>query len=367
MSAIPIPARLLAHSSALSTLAILAALLAPSRARVHLPAVTRRPIDALKADLYLPPRGAAAPGIVLVMGTLREGRRYPLLVSLAESIAACNYAVLVPELGRLSELVVGDEAVEDLVASACALTRQQGVLQAPIGLFGFSLGGALALLAAADDRLQDRVACVMSMGAYFSLRDMLAAATTGVPRIPAGRSSLAAPSIFAVAATLVASLPEADRRLLQRALDDDPASPLGAMSRVSAGSVGPQAQAVLQLLANRDPAALALLTRNVNGADQMMARLSPERVIERVLVPVFALHDERDSYVPVQQQRLMRAATAGRQNFKFFTIRLLEHTEPDRPPVNPMRFASDYVPGLIALFRFAHRSLAAVRRGLSAS
>src|SRR5579872_5698289 len=136
MFRMPIPARLLADSSALSALAILVAQLAPARVRGSPPpGVTRRAVDELRADLYLPSR-LPAPGIVLVMGTLREGRRYPLLISLAESIAACNYAVLVPELGRLGEMIVGEDAIEDLVASARGLTRQDGVTDAPIGLFG---------------------------------------------------------------------------------------------------------------------------------------------------------------------------------------------------------------------------------------
>jgi dienelactone hydrolase len=363
MFQMPIPARLLAGSSTLSTLAILAILLGGARG-IRLPAVTRRPIGELHADLYLPPR-RPAPGIVLVMGSLREGRRYPLLVSLADSIAACNYAVLVPELGRVSELIVGADALEDLVSSARAVTRQEGVQQAPVGLFGFSLGGGLALLAAADDRLHGQVACVLSMGGYFSLRDMLVTATTGALGTQGGAVSLAAPSIFAVAASLVAGLPEPDRDLLRRALDDHPTSPLDAVSRVNAGSVGPEAQAVLRLLTNRDPAAVASLTGNVDGADLMLTRLSPESVIDRVRVPVWALHDERDSYVPVQQQRRMRDSTAGRPNFRFFTIRLLEHTEPDRAPLNPMRLIRDYVPGVLRLFRFARGPLAAVRRGAS--
>ena len=64
----------------------------------------------------------------------------------------------------------------------------------------------------------------------------------------------------------------------------------------------------------------------------MLTTLSPERVIDRVRVRVCALHDKRESYVRVQQQRL-----------------------------DPMRFMRDYVPRVIALFRFAHGPLAALR------
>lgn len=196
-----VPARLLAASSVLSATAILTKLLLPSKKQVlRLPEPTRRDVSELNADLYVAP-GGPSPGIVLVLGALREGRRYPLLVTLARSIAAYGFAVLVPELGRLRRLIVGEDALEDLIRAALALTGQDGVTESPVGLFGFSLGGSLALMAAADDRLHDRVACVTSMGGYFSLHDMLTAATTGKLGAGGEEIALAAPSVYAIVAS----------------------------------------------------------------------------------------------------------------------------------------------------------------------
>jgi dienelactone hydrolase len=357
-----VPARLLAASSAMSTIAILASLLVPPPGHlVKPPEVARREVTGLRADLYVPP-GGPWPGIVLVLGALREGRRYPPLVRAARSLSGCGYAVLVPELGRLRHLILAEDALDDLVAAVLALVGQDGVMQAPVGLFGFSLGGSLALLAAADDRLRGQVACVASMGAYFSLEDMLGAATIGAIAATGDRTSLAAPSIYAIAASLVARLPDPDRQILERVLDEQPDSTLEAMSCVDLGSVGLQAQAVLTLLRNRDPAAVASLIRTLEGAAPMMAKLSPNQVIDRIEVPVWVLHDERDRYVPVQQSRLMRETLAGRPNFKFFSIRLLEHTEPNPPALNPVRVFRDYLPGLVGLFRFVHGPLAVVQK-----
>ncbi|MGZ3355742.1 MAG: alpha/beta hydrolase family protein [Isosphaeraceae bacterium] len=357
-----VPARLLAASTALSTIALLWSLLVPATRRVvRLPEVARREVSELNSDLYLPSRGPS-PGIVLVLGALREGRRYPLLVTLARSIAACGYAVLVPELGRLRRLIVDEGALEDLIRAALALTGQDGVTQSPVGLFGFSLGGSLALVAAGDHRLHDRVACVTSMGGYFSLRDMLTAATTGKLGAEREEISLAAPSVYAIVASLIAGLPDPDRTFLERVLDDQQDSPLDAIGRVDMGSVGLGAQRVLRLLMNRDPAAVASLTRDLEGVEAMLSKLSPEPVFDRISVPVWVLHDERDRFVPAHQSRLMREAAAGRTNFKFFSIRLLEHTEPNPPPFNPRRLFSDYLPGLIGLFRFVHGPLTAVRK-----
>jgi dienelactone hydrolase len=349
--------RRLAASTGLSTIAILTHLLVPGAAPlVPLAPVTRRSEG--DADLYLPPDGPS-PGIVLVLGAVREGRRYPLLETVARTVAGCGFAVLVPELGRLRHLILAEDALDDLVKAASALPRQDGVSDSPVGLFGFSLGGSLALLAAADDRLRDRVACVASMGGYFRLADMLAAATVGVTE---PSTALAAPSAFAVAASLVDQLPDPDRDRLARLLDADRDRPIEALAEVDVESVGRQARAVLAVLRNRDPAAVASLMQGLDGIAAGMARLSPAGVIRRITAPVWMVHDQRDRYVPAGQFRLMRQSVADRRNFKFFSLRLLEHTEPVPPMLNPVRLLGDYLPGLASLTRFIGGPLAAVRR-----
>jgi dienelactone hydrolase len=357
-----VAAGLLAASTRLSTAAIVTSLLMPQTSRVvRLPEVVRKEVSELRADLYLHPDGPS-PGVVLVLGALREGRRYALLEAVARSLASCGHAVLVPELGRLRQLILGQDALDDLVGATQALGEQQNVQRGPVGLFGFSLGGSLALLAAGDDRLRHRVGCVASMGGYFRLVDMLTAATTGVVGPDGETMALEVPSVCTVCASLIAHLPEEDRKLLERALDERPGAPLEAMARVAGESVGAQAQVVLALLRNRDPGAVASILQDLDGAASMMTKLSPETVIGRIEAPVWVLHDERDRYVPSQQSRLMREAVAGRANFKFFSIRLLEHTEPTALPLNPARFFHDYLPGLVRLARFVHGPLAALRK-----
>lgn len=345
----PVPARALASSASLSAAAILATLLSTHARLVPVSDVTRRELEGPCADLYLPPR-LPAPGLVLVLGALREGRRYEVLERAARAIAGCGFAVLVPELGRLRTLVLGSDALDDLVAATRALPRRDGVVDAPVGLIGFSLGGSLALLAAGDPRLAGRVACVAAMGAYFRLADMLAAATAG---------SLAGPSAYAVAASLAATLPADDRAVLQHAIDTSPDSPAEALSRIPPASIGPQAGIVVAAFRGRNPTAVL---QDLAGIAAVMDALSPERSIGRVDVPTWLLHDERDRYVPATQLDAMRAAVAGRRNFRSFKLRLLEHTEPAAPALDPVRLFGDYAPGLVNLFRFVRGPLQVLRR-----
>ena len=343
--AMPVPSRVLASSDTLSALSILATMLSPAASVGAGSGVIRRELDEAEADLYLPAR-RPAPGLVLVLGALREGRRYPVLEKAARAIARCGFAVHVPELGRLRSLVLGEDAVEDLVASAQALRRQDGVLDAPIGLIGFSLGGSLALIAAGDPRLSGGIACVAAMGAYFRLEDMLASAIAG---------SLAPPSAYAVVASLASTLPSPDRDIVDHAIDLDRESPVAALLRIAPASVGPQAQTILAAFRDGRPQAIAGSVR------PMMDRLSPETAVGRIAAPTWVLHDERDRFVPIGQFEALQNAAAGRKSFTFFRIRLLEHTEPAAPPLDPRALFADYLPGLVDLFRFVRGPLKALR------
>lgn len=357
-----IPARLLTASDTAAAGTIVSSLLLPAARRwIRLPDVTRVEMTD-RADLYLPPAGPS-PGIVLVLGAVTEGRRYALLETAARTVAACGFATLVPELGRLRRLILGEDALDDLVEAALALPRHDAVTDAPVGLIGFSLGGSLAMLAAADPRLRGRVSCVASIGAYFRLTDMLTAATCGYAGPDGERMTLAAPSVFSVAATLAAGLAAEDREILQDAIDRDPEKPLEALSRLEAASLGPRGRQVLSLLANRDPSAVPELARELDGGGRLIERLSPESVVGAIQAPAWMFHDERDRHVPFSQFRALREAARGRDNFRFFATRMLEHTEPVPPMLNPLRLFGDYLPAVVKLFRFVHGPLGAIRRG----
>lgn len=362
MKAIRIPSSLLRASDTIAAAALLAvAVFSRSHGAVRVNEVRRRELEGGNADLYLPP-GPPSPGIVLALGALREGRRYPLLESTARAIAAVGFAVLVPELGRLRSLILGMDAVEDLVHAAEALPTEAGVAEAPVGLIGFSLGGSLALVAAADASLRDRVACVAAMGSYFRLNDMLDAAVDGF-RGPGGEQmSLAAPSAYTVAASLIDRLPDVDREVLARTIDAERDSPLEALSRVEPSSVGGEARLVLQLLRNRDRDTRRVLIESISGLALEMRALSPEGAIGGIGAPTWILHDERDQYVPFGQFRALREAARGRADFRFLAIRLLEHTEPVRPTLNPGVLLRDYLPGVANLYRFTRGAVGAVRR-----
>lgn len=218
----------------------------------------------IEADLFLPAGREGPPAVILVTGALLEGRQYEPMRRAATTLAAAGYAVLVPELGRLRELVLEPAAVEDLVTAAALLLADPRVRPGAIGLYGFSLGGSLALLAAARPELRDRVAFVGDVGGYFRLEAMVAVAEAG-----------------GADATTITTVRRSVEALVAAGFD---------MERASAA-------------------------------------LSPAAHISDIRAPVWIVHDRNDRYVPAAQSLQLADALRGRVEVHLSTTDVLSHTE----------------------------------------
>ena len=122
------------------------------------------------------------PAVVLFVG-IDTPRDYGPLVRLADGLARGGAVVLVPETPRLLDWRFDALEADSLVVAFEYLAQLPAVDDERIGFAGFSVGGSLALLAAADPRIQDRLAYVHAFGAYADAGELLAAATT--QRVPA--------------------------------------------------------------------------------------------------------------------------------------------------------------------------------------
>ena len=187
-----------------------------------------------------------------------------------------------------------------------------------MALVGVSVVATLALLAAEDDRLRDRVSLVSGIAPYTDLAEVIRLATTGYHRDPARPDRLVRyetePFLdVAVARSVVAALPPGHDRILLL-VDEDAPDPLAALRRMPTAGLDDDARSVVDLLANRDPrrfdelyAALPAPVR-----DQVEG-LSPLRRARRLRVPVELASAPADKYFPVaQSQALARAAPDAR-------------------------------------------------------
>jgi pimeloyl-ACP methyl ester carboxylesterase len=195
-------------------------------------------------------------------------------------------------------------AVESATGGADAPETRAG----RIGLVGVSVGGTVALLAAAEPRLAERISVVAAIAPFTDLEKVMMLATTGTYRGSEGHQPYPVPPSLAVglARSLVAALPSTpDARALGCALDRlDPLrdDPLGPLREAPCGSLGPAAATVQALLLNRDPSRFAdLYAALPSDVRQIVAELSPLRSAARLIAPVEIATAPRDKYFPLDE------------------------------------------------------------------
>jgi dienelactone hydrolase len=238
----------------------------------------------------------------------------------AAALARAGYVVFVPEVpgvagGELS-LPTLAAAVDCAVRAADAPETRDG----RIALVGVSVGGTLALLAAATPGLSARVSVVACIAPYTDLEKVIMLATTGMYPGPGGWSLYpVAPELpVGVARSLVGSLEQTPgARVLARAvadLDPESADPLSGLRQMPWGSLGPEAGATRALLVNRDPRRFdGLFAALPAGLKGVVASLSPVRSAACLSAPIEIATAPRDKYFPVAESvALQRQVTGAR-------------------------------------------------------
>jgi pimeloyl-ACP methyl ester carboxylesterase len=211
--------------------------------------------------------------------------------------------VFVPQLALANRRFIEDD-LQRLVLAVVALD-EAAFTHGQVTLLGISYGGSFAMVAAADPRLEGRLAQVAVFGAYFDLVGVVQAATTGVSsidgrRIPWDLPPEAQAILEEAAPDLV---PAASRQELGRALADRDPSGLARGDR-----------ALYDLLVNRDPERTRELARRLSGqAGAIMERFSPSAIADQIRAPVIAMHSMDDPAVPFAEAiRLRRAMPEAR-------------------------------------------------------
>jgi pimeloyl-ACP methyl ester carboxylesterase len=228
-----------------------------------------------------PGEGRAWPAIVFLNGVTRRGRFHPTVQRLAHALARAGYLVAVPDPPGLRTGVLSARTLSATEAVVRAVDAR-GDTRGRVSLFGVSVGGALALLAAEDPQLSSRVRVVAGLAPYVNLADVVRIATTGT-YVQGGRLRHYRSKPFAAlvaARSLAAALPDAaDRAVVLKRLarvSRDAHEPLRPLRRLRLARLRPPTRALVRLLLNRDPARFEVLYRALAPATRAaISRLSP--------------------------------------------------------------------------------------------
>ncbi len=293
----------------------------------------------LQADLYDPGGLGLKPGLILVNGVVREGRRYGELENLAWTLSRAGFVVMVPDLLNYREFRLVPDDVDVLAEAFEFLAEYKAVDPRRAGFLGFSVGGSLAFAAAADDRIAGEVTFVGMIGPYSDLARVIMATTTE-SYFRDGRliSFRPEPFVWAVTRnTLVATLDRPQDRAVLGALFAGPgvAPSEEVQETFDRGDLSPDGQRVYDLFVNRDPDRVAGLIASLpEGVGSALRRLSPVNAAEDIRAHVLILHENGDPYFPSwESEELMR--WLPRDNAELTLTSVVQHAELRLPPPTP--------------------------------
>jgi pimeloyl-ACP methyl ester carboxylesterase len=249
------------------------------------------------------------PAVVSVNGATRRGRHHPKVQRLARGLARAGFLVVVPDLPglRLGEITPVTAAAT--VRAARATADSADARDGRVGFYGVSVGATLALLAAEQTALANRVTVVGGEAPWVDLRRIVRLATTGL--YGGERYETDPYAALAVARSLAAGLspgPQRSKLLAElESVDDDDPEPLVGLN--AADYRGPAA-ALARLLENRSPQRFAALYAGLSARQQRaIRRLSPLLMAGRLWMPVELATAPHDKYFPPAESRaLARAA-----------------------------------------------------------
>jgi hypothetical protein len=291
-----------------------------------------------RMDVYRPggdgPADALHPAVLLVMGVSPAPLDDPRVLRVGNAIARLGVVVGVPSSADLiAARLVADEPAR-VVAAFETLAGLPGVDPGRIGMAGFSVGASLSLIAAADPRITDRITWVSAFGAYADAATLLVdVATHSVVRDgvvePWPPGSMTRRVFLGM---LLEAVPDGPQRDALRAAVE----PIVLGDGPTATSFDPN---VARLLAGDALAAYTLATAaDRAAAERAVADLTPERrtllaavspVVwaDRIMAPVFLMHEVTDDAIPVSHLAPLAETIPEASLRRVTEFRLFDHIE----------------------------------------
>ncbi len=269
-----------------------------------------------RMDVYLPADaqpGDRLPAVVLGLGVHPQPIDSPEIVAIAQAIARLGVVVGVPDSTALRNLELTPDEPAHLADAVLALGSLPEVDASRVGLAGFSAGASIALTAAVDPRLIDRLAWVSSFGGFADAKRLLVdvATRTSVDEQGVVTEWQPDPGMRrdVLALTINALDDEPTRAALHAALDPIVSSEQRIAGPDVAHQFSGDAATIYRLFSAPDRAAAGAAVAEL-GPD-LSARLdgiSPLPVADAIGVPIFLLHGRPDTAIPVAHAEALRRA-----------------------------------------------------------
>jgi len=297
------------------------------------------------AVVFRPRDGRQGGAVVFAMGAGAWPLDDPRLARVGRLLAGAGITVMAVDSPGLRFNEIRGRDVGGLAIGFDRVCRPPKVDTSRCGFLGISVGGGMALTAAADSRIADRVAFVDTVGTYFSPVEELRTVTVGD-----GRGWQARPEAARIVRkqAIDVALDGNDRAILDGIFYFGRADDRGDVDQLSEPG-----RKMLALLDASSPAAFDAAFAATGLADNPgLTAVSPEANAAGVRAPVHLLHSRADHYIPVQQSAEAYAAFKGMKGSFFEEFAAIDHADPSRSRLTPALVADSlrlycYLLGLV--------------------
>lgn len=270
-----------------------------------------------RMDVYLPAGSAAdrrLPAVVLELGVHPQPIDHPDIVRVVHAIGRLGVVVAVPDSTALRNLRVTPAEPAHLADAVLLVAGLPEVDPQRVGLAGFSAGGSIALVAAADERIAGRLRYVSSFGGYADAERLLVDVATRTS-LSEGEAIAWQPDpgirrdVLELSLNALTSEAASDElvRLLTPVVGAETA-PTGPVPAELATLTGDARQIYLLFTAPDRRAATAAVEGLSARLRAELAGISPLTVADRIRAPVFLLHGQPDTAIPVAHAALVNGA-----------------------------------------------------------
>lgn len=296
--------------------------------------------EAEHAELWLPAWASSkhrAGAMLLVFGVNNVGRNHPAIVRVADGLARSGVAVLVPDSHSMLEGRLRADDLDKVVQAFELLAGRPEVDPARVGMVGFSVGGSLALISAADPRIARRVAWVNAFGAYGDAEAYLASVAAHAYVGPSGAVVSWEPTTLArevfLRLLLDAVADAGDRALLEARYGKEIVSSerISPDTGLRAGLTSDGGRAVYDLLTAGSLTDAHRAIASLPAATVAFVRaISPIEHLDGLQTRVYLMHEIADHHVPFVESRVLADALRARGRLVTHTeFRLFDHVQPD--------------------------------------
>jgi len=308
----------------------------PTIERIHYPTAH----GMAEGDLYRPEKRGRHPAVLVCLGVVPFAVDHPQVPRLGTALARAGFAALMYWSPAMRDLRLVPDDVTDMALAYGALVSQDGIDTSRSGLLGTCVGGAFALMAAAQGPIRDRVAFVATFAPYSSMhtfvRDIASASrSTTAGRMPWDVDPLTR-RVYVRSVTDV--LVAAEAELLRRAF-------LGGHGDVDADHLSSDGRRVYELLRASDVRDVdAALEQLPQAMRERLDAMSPLRYLHDVRAPLIVIgHDQDDLVIPIDESRRLRDALVGRGGVEYTEFAMFEHADPTKRHLSPLRMAQQLV------------------------